>query len=91
MTEHAEDPVGHASSKIVQYVSVATLAAEALAQRSQQRAAAAAATDQKDTAALRAQQTGACNAARLQWLAVLDPRRGADAALGDAGLAWASS
>ena len=28
MTEHAEDPVGHASSKIVQYVSLATMAAE---------------------------------------------------------------
>ncbi len=91
MTEHAEDPVGHASSKIVQYVSLATMAAEALAQRSQQRAAAAAATDQKATAALRAQQTGARNAARLQWLPVLDLRHGADASLGDAGLAWASS
>jgi len=91
MTEHAEDPVGHASSKIVQYVSLATMAAEALAQRSQQRAAAAAASDQKATAALRAQQTGARNAARMQWLPVLDPRRGADASLGDAGLAWASS
>jgi len=91
MTEHAEDPVGHASSKIVQYVSVATMAAEVLAQRSQQRAAAAAATDQQATAALRAQQAGARNAARLQWLAVLDPRRGGDATLGDAGLAWASS
>ena len=32
MTEHAEDPVGHASAKIVQYVSLATMAAEALAQ-----------------------------------------------------------
>ena len=91
MTEPAEDPVGHASSKIVQYVSLATMAAEALAQRSQQRAAAAAATDQKATAALRAQQTGARNAARLQWQPVLDPRRGGSLSLGDAGLAWAAS
>ena len=91
MTEHAEDPVGHASSKIVQYVSLATMAAEALAQRAQQRQAAAAATDQKATAALRAQQTGARNAARLQWQPVLDPRRGARTSLGDAGLAWAAS
>ncbi len=91
MTEHAEDPVGHASSKIVQYVSLATMAAEALAQRAQQRRAAAAATDQKATAALRAQQTGARNAARLQWQPVLDPRRGARTCLGDAGLAWAAS
>jgi hypothetical protein len=63
----------------------------ALAQRSQQRAAAAAATDEKATAALRAQQAGARNAARLQWQPVLDRRRGADASLGDAGLAWAAS
>ena len=91
MTEHAEDPVGHASSKIVQYVSLATMAAEALAQRAQQRAAVAASTDQRATAALRAQQTGARNAARLQWQPVLDPRRGADLPLADAGLAWAAS
>lgn len=91
MTEHAEDPVGHASSKIVQYVSLATMAAEALAQRAQQRAATAAATDERATAALRAQQTGARNAARLQWQPVLGPRRGTDLSLADAGLAWAAS
>ncbi len=91
MTEHAEDPVGHASSKIVQYVSLATMAAEALAQRAQQRAATQAATDEKAAAALRAQQTGARNAARLQWQPVLDPRRGADTSLAEAGLAWAAS
>ena len=91
MTEHAEDPVGHATSKIVQYVSLATMAAEALAQRAQQRAAAAAATDNKATAALRAKQTAARNAARLQWQPMLDPRRGTGASLSDAGLAWAAS
>jgi hypothetical protein len=91
VSEHAEDPVGHASSKIVQYVSLATMAAEALAQRAQQRQAAAAATDHKATAAVRAQQTGARNAARLQWQPVLDPRRVAHTGLGDAGLAWAAS
>ena len=91
MTEHAEDPAGHAGNKIVQYVSLATMAAEALAQRAQQRAAAQAATDEKATAALRAQQVAARNAARLQWQPVLDRRRGADASLGEAGLAWAAS
>ena len=91
MTEHAEDPVGQASSKIVQYVSLATMAAEALAQRAQQRAAGAAATDERATAALRAQQTGARNAARLQWQPVLDPRRGPALPLAGAGLAWAAS
>ena len=91
MIEHAEDPVGHASSKIVQYVSLATMAAEALAQRAQQRAAIAAATDERATAALRAQHTGARTAARLQWQIVLNPRRGTDLSLADAGLAWAAS
>ena len=91
MTEHAEDPVGHASAKIVQYVSLATMAAEALAQRAQQRTAEAAATDERATRALRAQQTGARNAARLQWQPVLDPRRATGTSLADAGLAWASS
>jgi hypothetical protein len=91
MTEHAEDPAAHAGNKIVQYVSLATMAAEALAQRAQQRAAAAAATDERATAALRAQQTAARNTARLQWQSVLDRRRGAEATLGEAGLAWAAS
>jgi len=91
MTEHAEDPAAHAGNKIVQYVSLATMAAEALAQRAQQRAAAAAATDERATAALRAQQTGQRNTARLQWQSALDPRRAAHASLGEAGLAWAAS
>lgn len=73
MTEHAEDPIGHASSRIVQYVSLATMAAEALAQRAQQRTATAAATDQASAAALRAEQTAACNAALLQWQPKLGP------------------
>jgi hypothetical protein len=89
MIEHAEDPVGHASGKIVQYVSLVTMAAEALAQRAQQRTAMAAATDQRAAAAARAEQTSARNAARLRWQPVLDARRGPDTSLGVAGLAWA--
>ena len=91
MTEHAEDPVGHASAKIVQYVSLATMAAEAIAQHRRQRKDAAAATDQRVAAALRAQQTSARTAARLQWQPVLHPRGGAGGSLADAGLAWAAS
>ena len=91
MTEHAEDPVGHASAKIVQYVSLATMAAEAIAQHRQQRQAAAAATDSRVAAAVRAQQISARTAARLQWQPVLNPRGGRGASLADAGLAWAAS
>ena len=86
MNEPAEDPVGQASSKVVQYVSLATMAAEAIAQHRQQRAAQAASTDQRAAAALRAQQTSAHAAARLQWQPVLDPRRARSLSLADTGL-----
>jgi hypothetical protein len=89
VNEPAEDPVGQASSKVVQYVSLATMAAEAIAQHRQQRAAQAASTDQRAAAALRAQQTSAHAAARLQWQPVLDPRRARSLSLADTGLAWA--
>jgi hypothetical protein len=36
VNEPAEDPVGQASAKVVQYVSLVTMAAEAIAQRRQQ-------------------------------------------------------
>jgi len=74
MNEHAEDPVGQASSKVVQYVSLATMAAEAIAQVRQQRAAAAATTDARAAAALRAEYGAALGAARTQWAPVLDRR-----------------
>jgi hypothetical protein len=91
VNEPAEDPVGQASSKLVQYVSLATMAAEAIAQRRQQRAAQAASSDQRAAAALRAQQTSAHTAARLQWQPVLDPRRVGSLSVADTGLAWAAA
>lgn len=91
MTEHAEDPVGQAGSKVVQYVSLATMAAEAIAQVRQQRAARLAAIDERTVRALRAQQTAARAAARMQWSPVLDPRRRSALSLADTGLAWAAS
>jgi hypothetical protein len=91
VTEHAEDPVGQASSKVAQYVSLATMAAEAIAQVRQQRAAALAAADEHTVRAVRAQQTAARAAARLQWSPVLDPRRRNGLNLADTGLAWAAS
>jgi hypothetical protein len=91
VNEPAEDPVGQASSKVVQYVSLATMAAESIAQHRQQRAAQAASTDERAAAALRAQQTSAHTAARLQWQPVLDPRRARSLSLADTGLAWAAA
>jgi hypothetical protein len=89
--EPAEDPVGQASTKVVQYVSLVTMAAEALAQRRQQQAAAAAAVDERAAAALRMQQTSAHAAARLHWQPMLDPRRRDSLNLPDTALAWAGA
>ncbi len=91
MNEQAEDPVGQASSKVVQYVSLATMAAEAIAQVRQQRAAAAATTDARAAAALRAEYGAALGAARTQWAPVLDRRLRDQTSVADAGLAWAAT
>lgn len=91
MPEHAEDPTGQASAKVVQYVSLVTMAAEAIAQVRQQRAAAAATADERVAAGLRARQTSAHTAARLQWQPVLDPRRRDSLDLTGTGLAWAAA
>lgn len=89
MNEHTEDPVGQASSKIVQYVSLATMAAETLAQVRQHKAAAAAATDDRTARALRAERASALAAARTQWAPVLDAHLRDRTGVVDAGLAWA--
>lgn len=91
MNEPAEDPVAQAGTKVVQYVSLVTMAAEAIAQRRQQQAAAAAAADERAAGALPAKQTSAHAAARLQWQPMLDPRRRDSLSLNDTGLAWAST
>ncbi len=91
MDEHAEDPVGHVSSKIVQYMSLATMAAEAIAQVAQHRAAAAAAVDERAAGAARAQRAAALGVARTRWAPVLDPRRRDRTGVADAGLAWAAA
>jgi hypothetical protein len=91
MDEHAEDPVGQAGQKVVQYASLATMAAEAIAQVRQQRAAAVAAGDAQTAAAVRAQRTAALTAAQAQWQPVLDSRLRGRTSVGDAGLAWAAA
>ena len=89
MIEHTEDPVAHASSKVAQYVSMATLAVEVMAQVRQQRLAVTAATDEKAAAAARAQRASSLAAARVRWAPVLDDRLRAQTGVVDAGLAWA--
>jgi hypothetical protein len=91
MDEHAEDPVGLASQKVVQYASLASVAAEAIAQVRQQRAAAAAATDARAVAAARAERTAALTVARPQWQPMLDGRLYGRTSVAEAGLAWAAA
>lgn len=90
-TEHAEDPVADSSGRAVQWLSLVTMAAEAMAQRTQQRAATAAAADQATAGALRATHTAAHATARLQWEPVLGRRAAHPPDQQAAGLAWAAS
>lgn len=91
MSEHLEDPVGHAGTKIVSYVSLLAMATEAIAQVRQQRTAVAAARNEQAAAAVRAQTTSAHAAARLQWQPVLNSRRGPALDLRSSGRAWAAA
>lgn len=90
MSEHpGEDPVEHASTKVVSYVSLAAMAAEAIAQVGAARAREQAAGDERAAAALRAERHAAYGQARLGWAPVLDPRLRDRTSVVDAGAAWA--
>ena len=89
MSEQAEDPVGHAAATLTSYVSIAAMAAEALAQVAASRARERAATDQRAAAATRAQRHAAHGQARLAWATVLDPKTRSEASAAQTGAAWA--
>ena len=89
MIEHTEDPVASASSKVAQYVSMATLAVEVIAQVRQQRLAMTAAVDERAASAARAQRASSLAAARVRWGPLLDTKLRAQTGVVDAGLAWA--
>jgi len=92
MSEHQhEDPVAHASTKITSYVSLAAMAAEALAQVAAVRAREHAASDERTARALRAERHAAYGQARLGWAPVLDPRLREQAGVTGAGTAWAQA
>ncbi len=89
MSEQVEDPVGHAAATLTSYVSIAAMAAEALAQVAASRARERAATDQQAAAASRAQRHAAHGQARLAWAPVLDPKTRFQASAAQTGAAWA--
>ncbi len=84
-----EDPVAHASTKITSYVSLAAMAAEAVAQVAAARARERATVDERAAAALRADRRTAYASARLGWAPILDPRLRGRAGVEEAGAAWA--
>jgi hypothetical protein len=88
MDEHAEDPVGHAGQKVVQYTSLATMAAEALAQVRQHQAATTAAQQTRSVAAERVTRTAALTAARPLWQPMLDGRQRERASIAETLRAW---
>src|SRR5450759_2854555 len=91
MPDHNDDPVAAAGTKVASYLSLATVAAEAIAQLAAARARERAATDERTAAALRAQRQTAYSQARLGWAPILDPRLRGQTGVLDAGLVWAKA
>src|SRR5664280_755142 len=65
MPDHTDEPVAAAGGKVASYLSLATVAAEAIAQLAAARARERAVTDERTAAALRAQRQAAYSQARL--------------------------
>lgn len=84
-----EDPVAHASAKLTTYVSVAAMAAEAIAQVAAARARERAERDERTASGLRAERQAAYGQARLGWAPILDPTLRERTGVVDAGLVWA--
>lgn len=89
MSEQHEDPVAQASASITSYLSLAVMAAEAIAQVHAARAREHAEHDQQAARGLRAERQAAYAHARLAWAPVLDPTLYDRTGVVDAGLVWA--
>src|SRR5664280_242223 len=91
MPDHTDDPVAAAGGKVASYLSLATVAAEAIAQLAAARARERAVTDERTAVALRAQRQAAYSQARLGWAPILDPKLRERTGVLDAGLVWAKA
>src|SRR5664280_410524 len=91
MPDHNDDPVAAAGAKVASYLSLATVAAEAIAQLAAARARERAVTDERTAVALRAQRQAAYSQARLGWAPILDPKLRERTGVLDAGLVWAKA
>src|SRR5664280_2693427 len=85
MPDHNDDPVAAAGGKVASYLSLATVAAEAIAQLAAARARERAVTDERTAAALRAQRQAAYSQARLGWAPILGPKLRERTGVEDAG------
>src|SRR5664280_2742721 len=91
MPDHNDDPVAAAGGKVASYLSLATVATEAIAQLAAARARERAVSDERTAAALRAQRQAAYSQARLGWAPILDPKLRERTGVLDAGLVWAKA
>lgn len=89
--EQHEDPIAHASNKIVQWVSVATMATEALAQVAASRARERAAADERAAGIARAEMAARQAHATATWAPLLDPRTRDTLTLAETGHIWATA
>src|SRR5664280_2153059 len=91
MPDHTDEPVAAAGGKVASYLSLATVAAEAIAQLAAARARERAVTHERTAAALRAQRQAAYSQARLGAQPSLDPKLRERTGVLDAGLVWAKA
>lgn len=84
-----EDPVAQSSAKLTTYVSVAAMAAQAIAQAAAARARERAQRDERAVGGLRAERHAAYGQARLGWAPMLDPKLRDRTGVVDAGRVWA--
>ncbi|RKS80629.1 hypothetical protein CLV35_0218 [Motilibacter peucedani] len=89
--EQHEDPIAHASNKVVQWVSVATMAAEALAQIAASRERLRAAADERAAGVARAEMAARQAQATATWAPLLDPRTRETVTLQETGHIWATA
>ncbi|NHC47155.1 hypothetical protein [Motilibacter aurantiacus] len=91
MQPPTEEPLAATGTKIVQFVSIATMASEAAAQIAATRAAARAERDQAEANAARAELEARRGAAQAEWAPLLDPQAYGETTVLDAGRAWAAA
>lgn len=91
MSDKDEDVSAVAGQKAVQMVTIAAVAAEAMAQIAAMRAREHAQQNEREAQTLRAQRAARYAEDRLRWETVLDPEKRAKANLHDVGFAWGTA